>query len=148
MSFSFTAPPRRVASSTASSLCLSVMPNLRMMISVSTPGSSMSPRTSSTRPERAARRRREPRDLGDDHVARLGVLPVLVRDHHVHDQPPIERDEVPCAGVVDFEAADNRLRPALEDADDASFGAVLAPLLDARDDAVAVHRLVQVGARR
>ena len=35
---------------------------------------------------------------------------------------------------------------ALEDAHDPSFGAVAADPLDPRDDAVAVHRLVQVAA--
>ena len=96
--------------------------------------------------EGAARRRRPARDLGHDHVPGLRVLALLVGDHHVHDQAAVERDEIPCAGVVDFEAADNRLGPALEDADDPSFGPVLPPLFDPRDHTVAVHRLVQVGA--
>ena len=35
---------------------------------------------------------------------------------------------------------------ALEDPDDPPFGPVVAGALDARDDAVAVHRLIQVAA--
>ena len=52
----------------------------------------------------------------------------------------------PMPDVVDVVAADDRARAALEDAEDAPFGAVVADPLDARDDAVAVHRLIEVAA--
>ena len=124
-----------------------MMPYLRMMISVSTPGSSMSPSTSTTRPSALRVGVGQCVISADDHVARLGVLRSSLRDLHVHDQPAIERHDEARARLVDVEAADDRLRPALEDPDDAPFGAVLVgPLLDARDDAVAVHRLIQVAA--
>ena len=48
------------------------MLNLRMMISVSTPGSLIGPSTSTTRSHRTAARRRPARDLDDDHLAALG----------------------------------------------------------------------------
>ncbi len=96
---------------------------------------------------RAASGRRPAGDLRDDHVRWLRVVPLLVGDHHVHDQPPVERDEIPRPRVIDIEAADDRLRSALEDADDPSLRPILAALLDAGDDAVAVHGLVQVRPR-
>ncbi len=64
----------------------------------------------------------------------------------VHDQAPIERHDEPGAGAVALEASDDGRRAALEDADDASFGAAVGDALDPRHDAVAVHRLVQVAA--
>ena len=58
------APRRRwrCASSTASGGCASGMPYLRMMICVSTPGSSMRPEHLDDAPDRPARGRRPPRD--------------------------------------------------------------------------------------
>ncbi len=50
MSFSATEVPSRTASAIASLECVSEMPYLRMMISVSTPGALMSPSTSVTLP--------------------------------------------------------------------------------------------------
>ena len=69
-----TSRPSRRASSTASGLCASGMPYLRMMISVSTPGASMSPSTSMTRPSGPARGCRPPGDLDRHHVAGLRRL--------------------------------------------------------------------------
>ena len=49
---------------------------------------------------------------------------------------------------VDVEAADDRGVAALEDADDAPLEPVLdRPALDAREHAIAVHRLLDVGGR-
>ena len=42
--------------------------------------------------------------------------------------------------------ADDRRRAAFQDAEDASFGAAIGDAFDARDDAVAVHGLIQVAA--
>ena len=53
----------------------------------------------------------------------------------------------PAARVVDVVAADDALAAALEDAENPPFGAIaVAPVLDADDDAVAVHGLIQVVA--
>ncbi len=70
------------------------------------------------------------------------------RHLHIHDEPPIERHDEPVARVIHVVAADDALGPALEHADDAPFGAAaVAPMLDAHDDAVAVHGLVEIVAR-
>ena len=69
-----------------------------------------------------------------------------MRDLDVHDQAPVEGDDEAHAGVVHVEAADDASGAALEDADDAPFGAAVRDPLDARHDAVAVHRLIQVAA--
>ena len=45
---------------------------------------------------------------------------------HVHDQPAVERHDEAEAGVVDVEAADDRRDAALQDAQDAPLGAVVA----------------------
>ena len=66
---------------------------------------------------------------------------------HVGEHAPIERHDVAEAGVVGLEAADERRLAALEDPDDAPFEPLLGLPLDARDDAIAVHRLGQVGGR-
>ncbi len=87
------------------------------------------------------------RDLGGDHLAGRCAAALAGRDLHVDEQPAIERHDEPAARVVDVVAADDALRSALENADDAPFGAVgVAPVLDAHDDAIAVHGLVQVVA--
>ena len=96
--------------------------------------------------ERAARRRRVPRDLDHDHVARARVMALLAGDHHVHDHLAVERHQEAHPRFIDFEAADDARRPALEDADDPPLGPIVAGPLDPRDDVVAVHRLVQIGA--
>ena len=76
----------------------------------------------------------------------LRVALIAGRNLHVHDQPAIERHDEAGARAVGFEAADNRRRAALEDAQDAAFRAAVRHALDARDDAVAVHRLIQIAA--
>ena len=95
----------------------------------------------------AARRRRPARQLDDDHLAgrRAAFLPR--RDDDVHQHAAIERHDVAHAAVVAVVAADERLVGALENADDAAFGpAAVLDALDAHDDAVAVHRFVQMRA--
>ena len=66
------------------------------------------------------------------------------RNLHVHDQPAIERHDEPDARLVHVEPAHDGGGPALQDADDAPFGAIVARPLDARDDPIAVHGLIQV----
>ena len=96
--------------------------------------------------DRAAGGRRPSRDRGRDHVVRLRVALVARRNLDVHDQPAIERDDEAAAGAVGLEAADDRRRAALEDPQDAAFRALVRHALDARDDAVAVHGLIQIAA--
>jgi hypothetical protein len=97
--------------------------------------------------ERASRGRRPARNFDDDHVPALRAVALVARNQHVHDEPAIEWDEEPHARFVDVVAADDPRRSAFKDADDASFGAVAAGPLDARDNAIAMHRLVQVCPR-
>ena len=99
--------------------------------------------------DRAARRGRPARQLDGHHLARRRAAFLPRRHEDVHQHAPIERHDVAHAVVVAVVAADERRVGALEDADDAPFGAaaVLDPL-DADDDAVAVHRLVEVRCRR
>ena len=96
----------------------------------------------------AARRGRPARELDDDHLARRRAAFLAGRHEDVHQHAPIERHDVAHAVLVAVVAADDPRVAALEDADDAPFDAAafLDPL-DARDDAVAVHRLVQVRSR-
>ena len=96
--------------------------------------------------DRSARRRRPARDRGRDHVVRLGVALVARRNLDVHDQPAIEWDDEAGAGAVSLEAADDRRRAALEDPQDPAFRAFVRHALDARDDAVAVHGLIEIAA--
>ncbi len=85
-------------------------------------------------------------DFGGDHVARLRAVRIAAGHLDVEHDAAIERrDEAEAAGV-DHVAADHGRGAALEDADDAPFGAAVAAALDAHDDAVAVHRFVQIRA--
>ena len=87
------------------------------------------------------------RDLRGDHLAARRAAGVALRNLHVGQQTPIERHDEPEAAVVDVVASDDALRRALEDAQDPPFGLVaVAAVLDAHDDPVAVHRLVEVAA--
>ncbi len=95
-------------------------------------------------PERPAGRRRPPRDLDDHHVRRRGVEMIAGRDLDVHDHPAVEWDDKPGPAGVDVVAADDGARAALENAQDAPLRALVAEALHARDDAVAVHGLVEV----
>ena len=63
-----------------------------------------------------------------------------------HDQPAIEPHDESAARAIGLEPADDRCRAAFQDAEDASFGAAIGDAFDARDDAVAVHGLIQVAA--
>ena len=69
-------------------------------------------------------------------------------DVDVHDQPAVERHhEAPThARFVDVEAADDVARAALEDPHDPALGAAIGDPLDPGDDAIAVHRLIEVAA--
>ena len=89
----------------------------------------------------------------EHHVARRRTALVTRRHEDVHQHAPIERHDVAHAGrprvasgrVVALVATDDRRAAAFKDADDASLDppAFLDPF-DARDDAIAVHRLVQM----
>ena len=96
--------------------------------------------------DRPARRRRPSRDGGRHHIVRFRVALVAGRNLHVHDQAAIERDDEAGAGSVSLEASDDRRRATFEDPQDAALRAFVRHALDSRDDAVAVHRLIQVAA--
>ena len=58
----------------------------------------------------------------------------------------VERHDEAEPGRVDVEAADDGLRAALENLDDAAFDAAVGAMpLDAHDDAVAVQRFLEIG---
>ena len=92
-----------------------------------------------------------------DHLAGRGAAFLAGRNEDVHQHAAVERHDVAHAvgprlrrsrlreQVVAVVPADDRLVGALQDADDAPFGApaFLDPL-DADDNAVAVHRLVEM----
>src|SRR5439155_25154119 len=93
----------------------------------------------------AARRGRPARELDDHHLPgrRAALLPR--RHDDVHQHAPIKRRDMPHAAVVAVIAADERAVPALEDTDDPSLRApAVLDALDADDDTVAVHRLVEM----
>ena len=94
---------------------------------------------------RPPRRGRPAGDLDHHHLARRRAARLALRHLHVHDHPPVERHHEAEAGPVHVVATDGLLRRALEDPHDAALGPVagLHPL-DARDDAIAVHGLVEV----
>ena len=147
MSFALTGP-NASASSIAASPCASGIPYLRMMISVSTPFSLMSPSTSTTLPT-------GPRDgVGHVVISTTTISPgsadrrLAGRHVHVRHNAAIERLHEAETGFRDIEAADDRGIAALEDADDPALEPVLGrPALDAREHAIAVHRLLDVGGR-
>jgi hypothetical protein len=64
---------------------------------------------------------------------------------HIGQHTAIEGDDVTKPGIIDFEAADDRGLASLEDSNDATLGAALRVTLDASDDAIAVHRLGEIG---
>ena len=66
---------------------------------------------------------------------------------HVRQHASIERHDISKPRIVDFVAAHDRRLAALENSDDASLGAALSVPLDARDDAIAVHRFREIGGR-
>src|SRR3989442_1461535 len=89
-----------------------------------------------------------PRQLYRHHLT--GRRPTFLprRDEHIHQQPPLERQDVTHAVVVAIVAADEPLVASLQDANDSAFGAAaVLDALDAHDDAVAVHRFVEMRAR-
>jgi hypothetical protein len=64
----------------------------------------------------------------------------------VHDQPPVERHHESHSGFIDVETADGVAGTALEDAHNPPLGATICDALDAGDDAIAMHRLIQIAA--
>ena len=97
-----------------------------MMISVSTPGSSMVAEHLVTRPSGRPRRRRPARDLDRHHVAGLGVL-LLARG--IWTSMISRRSNgttKPSPLLVDVEAPDDVVATALQDAQDAALRATVA----------------------
>ena len=95
-----------------------------MMTAVSTPGASSGPSTSTTRPSagRVA--------VGHSMICAVTISPcaaVLAWPEGTcmsMTQPPIEGHHESPALLIDVVAADDPLRTALEDADNAAFGAI------------------------
>ena len=97
--------------------------------------------------DRAARGGRPARQLDRHHLAGRRAAFLARRDDDVHQHAAIERRDVAHAVLVAVVAADERFVAALEDPDDAPFGAAaLLDALDAHHDAIAVHRFVEVRA--
>ena len=95
--------------------------------------------------DRAPGGSRPARQLDDHHLSRRCAAFLTRRDDDVHQHAAIEWRDVAHAAVVAVVAADQRAVAALEHPDDAPFGAAaLLDALDANDDAVAVHRLVEM----
>ena len=95
----------------------------------------------------APRGGRPARQLDDHHLSRRRAALLTRRDDDVHQHAAVEWRDVAHAAVVAVVAADERAVAALEHPDDAPFGAAaLLDALDANDDAVAVHRLVEMRA--
>jgi hypothetical protein len=66
---------------------------------------------------------------------------------HIDEQTAIKGHDESAARLVHIVAADNPLRSALENAEDAPFGAAsVAAVLDPHDNAIAVHGLIQIGS--
>ena len=65
-------------------------------------------------------------------------------DLNIHDEPAVERDDEPDARAVQVEPADDRRGAAFQDPEDAPFRAIVADALDPGDDAIPVHRLVEI----
>ncbi len=97
-------------------------------------------------PDRAPGSGRPRGDFNRHHVARFSVLALAGGNLNVHDQPAVERNDEPHAGRVPVEAADRILRAPLKNPDDPAFGPSIGNPLDPRDDAIAVHGLIQVAA--
>src|SRR5262249_28108464 len=98
--------------------------------------------------DRAPRRRRPARQLDDHHLAGRGAAFLPGRHEDVHQHAAIERGDVTHAVLVAVVASDDRRVAALEDPDDASFGApALLDPFDPDHDAIAVHRFVQQRTR-
>src|SRR6185295_11595038 len=76
-------------------------------------------------------------------------LPRVASWHlHVHRQPAVEGNDEAETSFVDLVPADHLLSRALEDPDDSSFRAIgIARALDADNDAIAVHRLIEIVPR-
>src|SRR5688572_22231876 len=95
--------------------------------------------------DRTARRAGPASDLDDHHLAWLGGRPLPCGHVHVGEHTAIERRDESQPGLVHLETSHDAALAALENLDDAAFGALLAAALDARHHAIAVHGLGQVG---
>ena len=155
MSRSLTDVPSLTASATDSAECASGIPNLRMMISVSTPGRVDVAEHLGHAADRPARRRGPLGQLDHHHVARGCSALLARRNDNVHQDAAVKGRHVshalaPRLGSsrrVALVAPHNPLVGALEYSDDAAFGAAsVFDAFDAGDDAVAVHRLVEMRA--
>ena len=123
-------------------------PYLRTAISISMPGSSISPSTSLTRPTGWPKRLGGSVSSHHHHLARLGRAGGALGNQHVLAVALVFGRDEPDAAFVQ-QAADDRLRRALDDLDHAPLGAALAVVPhDARLDAVLVqHRAHFVGGQ-
>src|SRR5437773_9461725 len=84
--------------------------------------------------------RRPPRDLHHHHVVRFGRQRPSGRHVDIRFDAAIERNDVGKTARICFEAADDRVLRALDDANDAPFETFGGFALDADRDAVTVHR--------
>ncbi len=97
--------------------------------------------------ERGPHRRRPPRNLDGHHLAGSGAGILSRLDDDIHQHAAIEWHDMSHAVLAPIVAADDRTVGALEDTQDAPFGAsTVFETLDARDDAIAVHRFVEMRA--
>ncbi len=76
----------------------------------------------------------------------FGVLLLTGRNLDVHDEPTVEWNDESHSAVVHVVTSDRRGGAALENPDDATLHATVGDPFDPCDDAVAVHRLIQVAA--
>ncbi len=96
-------------------------------------------------PDRAARRGRPASEFERHHLARRRAALLSGRDDDVHQHAAIEGHDVAHPVFVAVVAADDPFVGALENPDDPPFGATaVLDALDPDDDAVAVHRVVEV----
>ena len=116
-----TAWSRPRAWATASGACSSAMPCLRSTISVSTPGSSSRPSTSTTRPGGHPGRTGPALDLDGDHVA-VGCRQGVARGHlHLGVEPGVERHDHRAA-ALEPDLADDLGAAPLEDLQHPALG--------------------------
>ncbi len=99
-------------------------------------------------PDRPAGGARPPDDLDRHHLPGLRAARIGWRHRDVGLQATVERRDETDPRRVDIEPSHETTVGALEDLDDAALGPIAAAeALDARDHAVAVHRLLNVRRR-